>query len=189
MRPKLRYALPILQVLLAVALLVWGERWERAHMRQDMPGVPPAFNLLIAISFPLAVPRTLVIRYFFLHRPLLLPYLWVRWGDIALVTAIGMLWYWVSLNIESWHQRRRVFMFSWKPLRLAGDTIAVGVGAIWPFIGRYQVSAPFSWTDWLWFVPCLGLPFLWSAALILLFGRDFAQCLLTPEASYTARLA
>ena len=184
MRPKLRYALPLLQVLLAVALLVWTERWERALMGQDMSGVPPPFILLIAINFPLAIPRTLMFRYFSLHRPLLLPYLWGRWGDIALVTAIGMFWYWVSLNIESWHQSRRVFMFSWKPLRLAGDTIAVGVGVIWPFVFGYLVP-PFPSTDWLLFVPCL----LWSAALILLFGRDFAQCLLTPKASQTtARL-
>jgi hypothetical protein len=60
-------------------------------MGQDMPGVPPPFILLIAINFPLAIPRTLMFRYFSLHRPLLLPYLWGRWGDIALVTVIGML--------------------------------------------------------------------------------------------------
>ena len=189
MRPKLRYALPLLQVLLAVALLVWAERWERAHMRQDMPGIPPPDTLLTAINFPLAMPRALVFRYFSLHRPLLLPYLWGWWGDIALVAAIWMFWYWVSLNIESWHQSRRVSVFSWKPLRLAGDTIAVGVGAIWPFVYRYKVALPYSLTDWLWFVPCLGFPFLWSAALILLFGRDFVQCLLTSKASKTARLA
>ena len=156
-------------------------------MGQDMPGVPPPFILLSAINFPLVMLRTLVIRYFSLHRPLLLPYLWGRWGDIALVTAIGMFWYWVSLNIESWHQSRRVFMFSWKPLRLAGDTIAVVVGVTWPFVfvARYLVPPPFSPTEWLFNVPCL----LWSAVPILLFGRDFAQCLLTPKAGQTtARL-
>jgi hypothetical protein len=180
MRAKLSYVLPLLQVLLAVALLVWSERWEIAHIRQDMPGFPPSFILLTAINFPLVMLRTLASRYF--------PFLWGRWGDIALVIAIGMFWYWVSLNVESWHQSRRVFIFSWKPLRLAGDTIAVGVGAIWPlvFVSRYQVHLPVSSTEWLLTVPAL----LWSAALILLFGRDFAQCLLTPKASQTTdRLA
>lgn len=175
MRPKLRYALPLLQVLLAVALLVWSERWERAHIRQDMPGFPPAFIPLAAINFPLVMLRTLMSRHF--------PFLWGRWGDVALVIAIGVFWYWMSLNIESWHQSRRVFMFSWKPLRLAGDTIAVGFGAIWPFVfvSRYLVPPPVSPTEWLLNVPAL----LWSGALILLFGRDFVQCLLTSKASQT----
>ncbi len=185
MRPKLRYALPLLQVILAVALLVWAERWEIAHMRQDMPGVPPAFILLSVINFPVAMLRGLVIRILSLLRPLLLPYLWGRWGDIALVAAIGMFWFWVSLNIECWHQSRRVFMFSWRPLRIAGDTIAVGVGVTWPFVYWHQGRpAPLSSVELLLFVPCL----LWSAALILFFGRDFAQFLLMPRASQTARL-
>jgi hypothetical protein len=176
MRLKLKYVLPPLQMLLAVALLVWTERWERTLMRtQDMPGTPPSFTLLIAINAPLAMPRALVFRF--------LPG-W--WGDITLVVAIGMLWYWVSLNIESWQQCRRVFMFSWIPLRVAGDTIAVGIGALWAFVlshnRTYSPLALLSSTDWLWFVPCMCLAMLWSAALILLFGRDFVHCLLHSRA-------
>ena len=111
-------------MLLAVGLLVWTDRWERALMRiKDMPGTPPSFTLLIAINAPLAIPRALVFRY--------LP---GRWDDITLVVAIGMFWYWVSLNIESWQRNRRVFMFSRIPLRLAADTIAVGIGAMWVFV-------------------------------------------------------
>ena len=136
-------------MLLAVALLVWDERWERAHIRQDMPGFPPSFIPLAAINFPLAMFRTLMSPYF--------PFLWGRWGDVALVIAIGVFWYWVSLNIESWHQSRRVFMFSWKPLRLAGDTMAVGVGAIWPvvFVLRSLAPPPVSPTEWLLDLPAL----------------------------------
>lgn len=172
MRLKLKYVLPLLQMLLAVALLVWTDRWQQALMRiQDMPGTPPSFTLLIAINAPLAMPRALVFRY--------LPG-W--WDDITLVVAIGMFWYWVSLNIKSWQQSRRVFMFSWIPLRLAGDTIAVCIGAMWVFVlsqnRAYSLPVLVSSTDWLWFVPCLCLPMLWAATLILLFGRDFAQCLL-----------
>jgi hypothetical protein len=176
MRLKLKYALPLVQTLVAVSLLVWTDRWETALMRiQDMPGTPPSFTLLIAINAPLAMPRALVFRY--------LP---GRWDDITLVLAIAVFWYWVSLNIESWQQSRRLFLFSWTPLRLVGDTIAVGIGVMWTFVlwrGRaYSLPPLLSLTDWLWFVPCICLPILRSAALILLFGRDFVYCLLLSKA-------
>lgn len=164
-------------MMLAVGLLVWTYRWERALMRiQDMPGTPPSFTLLIAINAPLAMPRALVYRY--------LPD-W--WDDITLVVEIGMFWYWVSLNVESWQQGHRVFMFSWIPLRLAGDTIAVGIGAMWAFVivshnRGYYLPELVSSRDWLWFAPCVCLPILWSAALMLFFGRDFAHCLLRSNA-------
>ena len=172
MRRKLEYVVPSLQVLLAIALLVWTYRWQEALMRiQDMPGTPPFFALLIAINAPLAFPRALVFR----HLPG-----WWEW--ITLVVAIGMLWYWVSLNIKSWRQSRRVFMFSWTPLRLAGDAVAVGIGAMWVFVllrdRAFRLPVLISSKDWLWFVPCWCLTILWAATLILLFGRDFAQCLL-----------
>jgi hypothetical protein len=180
MRLKLKYALPLVQTLVAVALLVLTDRWERALLRtQDMPGTPPSFSLLIAINAPLAIPRILVFRY--LHG-------W--WDDITLVLAIAVFWYWVSLNIESWHQSRRLFWFSWTPLRVVGDTIAVGIGVMWSFglwRGRgYNLHPLLSLTDWLWFVPCTCLPILWSAVLILLFGRDFVYCLLPSKPNQRA---
>jgi hypothetical protein len=181
MRLKMKYALPLVQTLVAVALLVWTDRWERPLMRiQDMPGTPPSFTLLIAINAPLAMPRMLV----FHHLP-------GWWHDITLVVAIGVFWYWVSLNIDSLRHGRRVFMFSWTPLRLAGDTIAVGIGVMWIFVlwsSRWYYGLPplLSLTEWLWFVPCLCLPILWSAVLIVLFGRDFVLCLLHSKAKSLA---
>jgi hypothetical protein len=172
MRLKLKYLLPLVQMLLAVALLVWTDRWERALMRiQDMPETPPSFGLVMAINAPLAIPRALVFRY--------LPG-W--WEDIALVAAIDVLWYWVSLNIGSWRQSHRVTMFSWIPLRLLGDMIGVGIGVMWAFVlwsgHSYSIPPLLALSDWLWFLPCVCLLILWSAVLILLFGRDFVHCLL-----------
>ncbi len=182
MRLKLKYTLPLVQMLVAVALLVWTDRWERALMRvMDMPGTPPSFTLLIAINAPLAIPRALVYRY--------LPG-W--WDQITLIVAIGVFWYWVSLNIESWGQRRRIFIFSWVPLRLVADAMAVAIGVMWVFMlwGERWYTVPqgvwivrgWSLSQWLWFVPCSLLPILWSAALILLFGRDIVQCFLHQRA-------
>jgi hypothetical protein len=176
MRLKLKYALPVVQMLAAVVLLVWTDRWERALMRiQDMPGTPPSFTLLIAINAPLAIPRAMVFHY--------LPGLW---DDITLVVLFGAFWYWVALNIETWQQRRRVFMFSWLPLRLLGDLTAVATGIVWSlilwhdFILWREYDLPrYPQTGWLWLLPCEGLPILWSLALILLFGRDFIHCVFT----------
>ncbi|MGD0162429.1 MAG: hypothetical protein ABSB39_08150 [Candidatus Sulfotelmatobacter sp.] len=184
MRLKLKYALPLVQTLVAVALLVWTDRWETALTRlNDMPGAPPSFTLLIAINAPLAMPRALV----FPHLPGL-------WRDITFVLAIAVLWYWVALNIESWQQRRRFLMFSWTPLRLLGDMIGVGTGLMCAlvlsrdFVGWRDYGFPpvLSLTGWLWFILCTCLPILWSVVLIVLFTRDFIYCLLPPKPSQAA---
>jgi hypothetical protein len=184
MRVKLKYTLPLVQALVAVALLVWTASWERALMRlSDMPETPPSFRLLIAINAPLAVPRALVFRY--------LPG-W--WDEITLVVAIAVLWYWVALNIESWQQRHRILMFSWTPLRLSGDVIGVCVGVMCALLlchdfilwRAYGFPRVLSLTGWLWFIPCTFLPILWSMGLILLFGHDFVYCLRHSRASQIA---
>lgn len=177
MRLRLKYVLPPIQTLVAVALEVWTYRWEMALRRvQDMPGTPPSFTLLVAINAPLAIPRVLVFRY--------LPG-W--WDDITFAAAIAVFWYWVSLNIESWRRGRRVYVFSWMPLRLAADTLVVGIGVMWAYIlwhGRaYGLPATDSLTDWLWAIPCVSLPALWSAVLILFFGRDFISAFRTARST------
>ena len=140
MRLKLKYALPLVQTLAALALLVWTDRWERALMRiSDMPGTPPSFSILIAINAPLAVPRALAFRY--------LPG-W--WDDITLIVAIAAFWYWVALNIESWQLRRRILIFSWTPLRLLGDVVGVGIGVMSALVPSHD------------FVLCVRMAFLGS---------------------------
>ncbi len=174
MRLKLKHALPLVQTFVAVSLLVWTDRWERALMRiYDMPGNPPSFTLLIAINAPLATPRALV----FPHLPGL-------WREISFVLAISGLWYWVALNIEFWQQRRRILMFSWTPLRLLGDIIGVAIGLMCALVPshdfvqwlRYGFPPVLSLTGWLWFVPCTCLPILW-------FARDFVTAFSTPKPS------
>jgi hypothetical protein len=90
MRVKLEYTLPLAQMPLAVALLLWTARWQRDMMRtQDMPGTPASFSLLVAINAPVALPRAFWSRY--LHG-------W--WDDISFVAIIGLFWYWVALNVS-----------------------------------------------------------------------------------------
>lgn len=177
MRVRLKYILPPLQMLLAITLVAFTWHWERVLARfQDMPGTPPSFTLLMAINAPLLIPRLL-----------LSDYLRGWWDPITLVAAIGMFWYWVSLNIGSWQRSHRLCTFSWRPLRLAVDAIAVGIGIMLAFVLSQARGNSLTSKDWRWSVPCLSLLVVWSAALILLFGRDLAQCLLPIKANVDGR--
>jgi len=172
MRLKLKYVLPIVQSLLAVALIIWN----RAEA-QSVYGTPLPFKLLCSINAPVAVLRELL----WSHR------LYGWWDYILFVAAIGVFWYWVALNIHSWRQTRRVLMFSWEPLRLAGDALAVGTGALWLFIYWREPRSPYmpvSWLSWIDFL--MALLSLWSVALIFFFGRDLIHCVLRKNPLSTA---
>jgi hypothetical protein len=164
MRLKLKYVLPIVQTLLAVALLIWN----RAELhKQSVYGTPLPFKLLCSINAPVALLRELL----WSHR------LYCRWDYILFVAAIGVFWYWVALNIHSWRQTRRVLMFSWAPLRLAGDAVAVGTGALWLFVYWREPRSPYmpAWPNWIDFL--MALLIMWSVALIFFFWRDL-HCVL-----------
>lgn len=81
---SLRYALPITQMLLAVALWWCSNQWQLAvrHI-YDAAGPAPSFDLLLIVSWPVALVRTLWARH--------LPYLW---DEATSVAAIGLFWYW-----------------------------------------------------------------------------------------------
>ncbi len=81
-------------------------------------------------------------------------------------------------------------MFSFAPLRIAGDLLLIAVGIalgyfslaydIWTAlregvgIAAFRISAPpFDCPPWLWFSVIVGLHIAWSVVLVLLFGRDF----------------
>jgi len=185
MRVKLTYALPLAQMVLASALIWWSELWERAANRIcDMPGPAPAFDLLVSINAPAALVRASWRRlpYSVFH-----PMAAFLLDNGALVIAIGLLWYWVALNIYSWRLRRTVFIFRWMPLRLGGDALLIAVGVFWGISGiddgRHSIVwahargmscfGPYVWSRWLPSIAATGLDFTWCFALIYLFGRDF----------------
>jgi hypothetical protein len=113
----------------------------------DMPGPSPAFQLLVSINAPLALPRVLVFRH--LHG-------W--WDPITFTVAIAFFWYWIGMNIVSWRQRRLAYLFSWRPLRLLTDILLIGVGVFWIAVcgNEIHVYPPFSAHDWLWYASITG---------------------------------
>lgn len=174
MRPGTRHILPLVQTVVAVALLWWSARWweVQGHL-QDTPVVAPGVRLLFALNAPLIPLRLLWSQ--------ILPPLW---DDASMVVTIALLWYLVAKNIASWREQRKVFIFSQLPLRLVADGILICDGAflLLYFIGGVRwllmypsrmLIYPSRMVAWL----LLVLPLCWSFVLIFFFARDFVRCL------------
>lgn len=198
MQLRLKYALPLAQMLLASALLICSSLWAPAAMRVcDMPGSTPAFGLLASINAPVAVARTFWISHL-PGRTITLADGRIAFFDLVddatLVAAVGVFWYWVVLNIRCWRQWHAIIMFRWFPLRLATDGILMAVGLLSGFAGlvegRHIVLAsdprgtgcfgPLVWSNWLSIV-IAGFFLSWSIGLIVLFGRDFLHCVVRKD--------
>src|SRR5579863_2718989 len=169
-RVKLRYALPAAQVLLAVGLYRGSDIFFRAMMlkarHEPIMGPSPAFTLLASLNAPLALLRLSYYRH--------LPEVWDR---AVFILAIGLLWYWVALNFESWRRTRTIFTFSRASLRLSTDFLlaAAGVCCWFSSLGEWEyLGMPLSrsWWHWLSFLFCAT----WSLGLICFCGRDFILC-------------
>ena len=180
---KLKYALPLAQMVLAFALLWWSNTLDLAAKPNcDMPGPSPTFEILTSINAPVALARA----FWYSH----LPYLW---DAGTLIVAVGLFWYWVALNIHSWRQRRTPFLFAWRPLRFAGNLLLIAVGVLWgiscvdevrsivhvaPVWSGTGCFGPLVWSMWLPSIVVAGLHLAWSLVLTLFFGRDVFHCLL-----------
>ena len=142
---KLKYVLPLVQMTLAAALLRWAYLWQRwAGRIMDMPGRHPAFWLFFSLNGPVAV----------VGQPL-----WFREppANLILITAVGVFWYWVALNIYSWRESRTLLLFVWAPIRVAADLLLIVIGA---YLGRIAIGSvnafpatPVSQLPWPWFIP------------------------------------
>jgi hypothetical protein len=164
---KLRYALPAVQMALAAGLIWWSDQWLEAQMRlHHMADPAPAFTLCICINAPIALPRALWFRH-----------VSTFWDSVVLVLAVGVLWYWVALNIESLRRVGKVLMFRWVPLRLAGDLLLIATGAFSGVRLAPEARRNLMFWPWPWRLS-IGVSLLaWSFGLIFFFGRDFIHCL------------
>ncbi len=162
MRVKVKYALPLAQMLLAVVSIAWFYRWVAIADRiYDVAGTPAPFDLILLINAPVSLARNL----FYHINP--------EWSDAMYVASIGILWHWVVLNIDSWRERRKVFLFAWVPLRIAADVALIWLGpyCLWQFRNIDVAHFP-----WQWCVPSLASILLWSCGLPFIFGYDLIRC-------------
>ena len=157
---KIKHTLPLVHITLALALLSWDYSWQKVHRNW---GASPAFSLLVGINAPVALGRALWSR----HLP-------GWWDDGLLLVAVGLLWYWVALNLASWRQRRMAWVSSRPTFRLATDSafIAVGTFSGLAFAAIVSDGIPPS-LGLFWFCAYVGSILAWCIALISFFGRDF----------------
>jgi len=163
-RLRLEYALPLAQMALAVYLLWWTYQCQAAFKRiYDAPPIPPAFTFLVFMN----APANLLRWTWFYHVNGV-------WSDAMFVASIGLLWYWVALNIHSWHERRSPVIFSWAPMRVMADLalVAMGLSIAWGFRNVDVAHLP-----WLWRIPVVTFLVVWSLGPVVVFGRDLIHCL------------
>jgi hypothetical protein len=150
---------------LAVGVLRWSYLYDRAMAKiSDMPGPFSGFTLLMSINAPVALVRSFLYRY----RP-------GYWDEVILITEIGLFWYWIALNILRWRERKSVVMFTWRPLRIAGDLLIIAGGVFLGWFSSHIVDE-LSFRPWQEAVPSLIFISIWSFSLIFFFGRDLIHC-------------
>jgi len=164
---RLRYILPFAQMAVAVLLLWRGSLWlTRMEALQHIYGRPPAWQILSAMNMFLPVVPSPIY-----------------------VALVGLLWYWVALNVESLQKQGTVRMFAYTHLRITVDLLLVvlgiliarvvflvdlplralrdGFGWFWVCL-RDQITHRYNWL----FISVAVLHSIWSFALISSFGRD-----------------
>jgi hypothetical protein len=175
MRVRLKYLLPLAQMALAAALLRWAFLSDNALKGVvDMLGPNPAFTLFVSINAPVA---TLAQRLWNRDMP----------ADFGLVAAVGIFWYWIALNIDSWNERRTLVLFAWTPMRVGADLLLIAIGGLLggvlienglDLVNRNRglpATVVQGWM-WSWFIPNWALLLVWSLGLVVLCGRDLIQC-------------
>jgi len=167
MSVKLKYALPLAQMAVAVWLLQWSHLWLRAAHRAGagVIGPAPPFTLLESINAPVALFR-------YMNVP-------VPWDDEIFIATIGVFWYWLALNIQSWRERRTLLLFAWKPLRIAADLLLIAMGACLGLFCIFVMTGglhPFGYATWPWLIPIWVSLFMWSLGSLFFLGRDLLHC-------------
>lgn len=161
MRVKLRYALPLAQMALAVALFHWSDVWYAADRTHLYSRISPPSLVLLLINAPVFLVRGFYNRY--------IPPLWDR---VILIATIGLFWYWVDLNVEFWRERKTILQFASVPFRIAADLLLIGLSvSLLIVLG----TAPLYEGPWRWFTRISVLS--WSLGPIFLFTRDLIQCI------------
>jgi hypothetical protein len=159
-RVRTKYALPLAQMALAVAL-IWRSRQElvAAHIHF---GSTPAFDLLALINPPATILRSAWFNY--VDYP---------WSDALFISSIGVFWYLIGLSVDYWRKRKALLLLTWKLLRVTADLalIALGPYFIW-FLKRVDVAD----MPWQWEAPALATVFFWLLGPAVIFGRDLIHC-------------
>jgi hypothetical protein len=157
---RIKYALPLAQIALAVAL-IWGSRREIAAAHIPV-GSTPAFDLLVLINPPASMLRSAWLNY--------VDY---RWSDVMFVASIGVFWYIIGLSIDYWQKRKTLLPFTWNPLRVTADLALIALGPYFMWVLKRVDVADMPWQ---WEAPALATVSCWLLGPAFIFGRDLIHC-------------
>jgi len=161
---RIRYLLPLAQMALATAIILWSSHWyDTIGKFDDSPGYPTPFEFLVIMSGPASLARKL----WFVR---------IDWGysELLFVASIGLCWYGLALIIDSWRWRGTLFPFGRISLRLTADALLIGMSVL--FVGYFH-DVNIALMPWEWSVPSFAFFVFWALAPILFSGLDIERCL------------
>jgi hypothetical protein len=172
MRFKPKYALPLVQMALAWAVMDW--MWLYHVLAFNSWGSTPPMWFVMMMDFPASEVGLLVWRWSVFGRLNL-------WLFIALV---GVLWYWVLRNIEAWRETGSLWLHASPAARIAEDLALIALGffslfvALTDFHLKFVLDGPrAAGRFWPWSVAAVLCNLGWFVGLVYFFGRDLLQTL------------
>jgi hypothetical protein len=159
---RLKYALPLANMAVAVALFWWSDQWLKAAMRiYDSPGTHPAFTLALLINGPATLAR----MFWF-------SYVSQMWDYVLFVLVVGITWWWIGIGLTRWREGR-LGRLSSMPVRCARDILAVGLSVCFAYGCR---SVDILHMPWQWLIPSAASFAIWSLVPPVFFGCDLVRC-------------
>lgn len=172
MRIKLKYALPLVQMVVAWAVMDWT--WLFHYFAFNNWGPTPPMWFVAMIDFPASEILLLALRWSDLGRLGL-------WLFIALV---GVLWYWVLRNVEEWRETGRLWLHDRRAARVAEDIALIAFGCISLAVAQMDFHLQIVLEGpraagrlWPWAAGAVLCNLGWFVGLVFFFGRDMVQTL------------
>jgi hypothetical protein len=158
MKLKLKYLLPVTQIVFAIFLLHQQQLWIIQNRHQDMPSPGAAATVLALINSPIAVLRGIWSRSF--H---------VFWPDWFFVLVLAVFWCWAGQEIESRLGRRGQATVARESFRIAADVLLTWCSVGLVFGSRY---IDVRWFPWPYIVVSVMFFLFWTLVPLLLLVRD-----------------
>jgi len=163
MRARLRIWLPLLQVLIAAALITSN------LLRPSHPSfTAPDRQFCDALNAPVVLIRGWCLRFAFRE----FPQLYAGWAGVIIenilyLILIGLLWYLVSIEIGGKKEERVSIIAEKTGIRTVFDLLLIFFGI---YLGIAPLLEPYVFVTWhgLFAIPY----FIWAIVIIRFYGRD-----------------
>jgi hypothetical protein len=176
MRIKLKYALPLVQMLVAWAVLDWT--WLFRYFAFNNWGPTPPIWFVMMMSFPSSEVVLLAMRWSEPDRLNLWLFMWL------FIALVGVLWYWVLRNVEAFRETGRPWLHLRPALRVAEDVALIALGFFSLFVALTDFHLDFvlegprvAGRFWPWAFGAVLCNMGWFVGLVFFFGRDLVQTL------------